>query len=88
MHYEAEHMVIKKDVEIWIVNCLNGYRKNSFCKWYSHSDECFQIGNAGFFRINSDLYKEKNAFLRAYCNVMQKLDAGSYNSFNRRTAHQ
>lgn len=52
----------KKDPEMSSINCLNGHRKNSFCEWYSHSDECFQIGNSGIFHINSDLYREEKAF--------------------------
>lgn len=84
----GQHAWWKGKLEMWIVNCLNGYKKNSLCKWYSHSDECVQIGNAGILCINNDLYKEKNAFLRAYCDVMQKRDASSYNSFKGRTVHQ
>lgn len=55
-------MVVKNIQEMSSINCLNGHRKNSFCEWYSHSDECFQRGNSGVFHINSDLYREEKAF--------------------------
>lgn len=37
--------------------------------------------------INSDLYKEENVFLRAFCNAVFKL-ASRCNSINRKTVHQ
>lgn len=61
-------------------------KQNSFCRWSSHTDECFQMGNADI--LHSDLYKREECFLRAYCNVMQKLDASVYGSINSRAVHQ